>query len=364
MPNITPAQLSLELNVSQKRIRGILRELYGTLPEATTRWMLTDEQAEKVRARIGRSARAEPAVWTLEPGDTVHRRALHGAYNGSRQNGIVTLKTLPDILVFTDVRSGSAFGYHLFEGLQEDGSYSYTGEGQRGDQQLTRGNRALAESGSSGRPIRLFTVQGTSVTHVGEFATGDPTYWERTIPDVDGNPRTGLIFNLVPVDAAITLLAPESALKAPRADIEAWTPPKTSDVVVAVAAPEVSADRVVSRLEFALQSDFGTWLRAGGDEPRRLRLTSHGATIEPDLYVESRGWIVEAKKSSGREYVRTAIGQVLDYVHVAEQAGRSATPVVLLPSRPTPDLVELLGRHGITLVVRHDDEFEIVSSGF
>lgn len=361
MLDITPAQLSLELNLSQKRIRDVLRELYGTLPDGLTRWVLSDEQADALRAHIGRSARTDSAVWTLEPGDTVLRRALHAAYGGSRQNGIVTLKGLPDILVFTDVRSGSAFGYHLFEGLQEDGSYSYTGEGQRGDQQLTRGNRALAESGSNGRPIRLFTVQGTSVTYVGEFATGDPTYWERTIPDIDGKPRTGLIFNLVPVDAVSTLLAPASATEAPRADVDTWTPPNTSDVIVAVEAPEPPSDRVVSRLEFALQSDFGTWLRAGGEEPRRLRLTSHGATIEPDLYVESRGWIVEAKKSSGRDYVRTAIGQVLDYVHVAEQAGRSATPVVLLPSRPTPDLVALLGRHGITLVVRDDEEFEVVS---
>ena len=85
------------------------------------------------------------------------------------------------------------------------------------------------------------------------------------------------------------------------------------------------------------------------------------ATIEPDLYVESRGWIIEAKKSSGRHYVRTAIGQVLDYVHVAEQAGVAAAPVVLLPSRPTPDLVALLGRHGITLIVRGEAGFEVLT---
>ena len=79
MPDITPAQLSLELNVSQKRVRSVLRELYGTLPEGTTRWELTDEQADTARSRIGRAPRTDPALWTLEPGDIVLRRSLHAA---------------------------------------------------------------------------------------------------------------------------------------------------------------------------------------------------------------------------------------------------------------------------------------------
>lgn len=359
MPDLTPAQLSLELNVGQRHIRGVLRDLYGTLPEGTARWAVSDEQADAVRARIGGAAARETPTWTLEPGDTVLRRELHKTYGGSRQNGIVTLKTLPDILAFTDVRSGAAFGYHLFEGLQEDGSYSYTGEGQRGDQEMLRGNRALAESGRTGRPIRLFTVQGTSVTYVGEFATGDPTYWERTIPDVAGTLRKGFVFSLVPVVAQSELLAPSTS-RATIAELDDWTAPDASDVIVAIEAPDSLSDRIVSRLEFALQSEFGSWLKANGDEPQRLRLISAGATLEPDLYAPSRGWIVEAKKSSGRQYVRTAIGQVLDYVHVAEQAGISAVPVVLLPARPTADLVALLGRHRITLVVRSEGAFEVV----
>jgi hypothetical protein len=360
MPEITPAQLSLELSVDQRRIRDALRSRYSTLPTGVTRWRLTHEQADDVRAQFHGGTVPQRVAWTLEPGDTVLRRELHAAYGGSQQNGIVTLKSLPDIIAFTDPKSGEAFGYGLFEGLQPDGSYHYTGEGQQGDQEFVRGNRAIRDSSENERPIRLFTAQGTSVTYVGEFATGTPTYWERSIPGRDAVPRKGIIFNLVPVEADVSVLARTLPAHASPA-VTTWSPPDASDVVIAGQASETTSDRSVSRLEFALQADFGEWLKAQGHEPKRLRLPCNGTIIEPDLFAESRGWIVEAKKSTAREYVREAIGQVLDYVHVAERFRIIAIPVILLPGRPSTDLVELLHRHGITLAIRDGDGFEVLS---
>jgi hypothetical protein len=55
----TPAQLSLEVHVSQN--------------------------AEAVRARFADGSVVNDD-WTLEPGDTLLRRDLHQAYGGSRQN--------------------------------------------------------------------------------------------------------------------------------------------------------------------------------------------------------------------------------------------------------------------------------------
>lgn len=358
MPEITPAQLSLELNVDQRRIRDVVRSRNSTLPIGTTPWRLTHEQADDVRAQFP-GGTPHRIAWTLEPGDTVLRRELHAAYGGSQRNGIVTLKTLPDIVAFTDPKSGAAFGYSLFEGLQPDGSYHYTGEGQQGDQEFVRGNRAIRDSSETERPIRLFTVQGTSVTYVGEFATGMPTYWERSIPGRDGAPRKGIIFNLVPVEANVSFLAPALSAQGSPA-ITPWSPPDASDVVIAGQESEITSDRSVSRLEFALQADFGEWIGAQGHEPKRLRLPCDGTLIEPDLFVESRGWIVEAKKSTAREYVREAIGQVLDYVHVAERSNISAEPVILLPGRPGTDLVDLMHRHGIILAIRDGEGFEIL----
>ncbi|NQX12261.1 hypothetical protein HQQ80_11540 [Microbacteriaceae bacterium VKM Ac-2855] len=360
MPAITPADLSLELNISQKRVRDILRSIFGTLPPGTTRWVVTDEQADAVRDAVPSRERNGPAEWTLEIGDTVRRRAIHDRYRGQQQGGISTPKSIPDILVFSAPAQGAAFGYDTHEGFREDGSYAYTGEGQIGDMQFVRGNLALRDANLNSRPIRLFTTKGTNATYVGEFTTGDPTCWFETIADVNGNPRRGIIFNLIPVDADVRLFAPVGSPTQSAAQQSTWTPPDASDVIIVQEEPTVPGERVVSRVEFDLQSRFGTWLIQRGTPPTRLRLAVGPTTIEPDFYVEGESWIVEAKRSPARGFVRTAIGQVLDYVNVAERAGILARPVVLLPGFPEDDLVDLMHRLGIGLAVATADGFELL----
>lgn len=355
----TPAQLSLELNVNQKRIRDVLRERYGTLPDGVTRWAVDDEQAEFVRSRIGRSSRGlDRKQWTLEVGDTVRRREIHAAYGGQEQGGIVTPRSIPDILVITSPESGARHGYDAFEGLQEDGSFLYTGEGQYGSQVFARGNLALRDAAETGRPIRLFTKQGTSVTYVGEFTTGDPAFTIAIIPDSDKKSREGIIFKLVPVVADVEALAPPPEALVEADTTTSWFPPESSPYLVG--ASLVPSDRLASRIEFALQADFGRWIEERGETPQTLALVSAGAIIKPDLYVQESGWIVEAKKSPAREYVRTAIGQVLDYSLLARASGRDATPAILLPSRPVAHLERLLAELGIILIVRDGDGFSVI----
>ncbi|WP_447647245.1 hypothetical protein [Microbacterium forte] len=357
--SITPAQLSLELNVDQKRIRDVLRENYGTLPEGRSRWDLDDDQAGLIRTRFGRPPQAlDPKTWTLEIGDTVLRREIHAAYGGQEQGGIITPRSLPDILVITSPESGARHGYDAFEGLQEDGSFRYTGEGQYGDQVFARGNSALRDAAQSGRSIRLFTKQGTSVTYVGEFTTGEPAFEIETISDSDGNLRKGIIFKLVPVVADVDALSPLPETPPAPDRATSWAPPESSSY--AVGASSTPSDRVASRVEFALQADFGRWIMERGETPQTLALTSAGATIKPDLYVEESGWIVEAKKSPAREYVRAAIGQVLDYALLARKSGRTAVPAILLPSRPVVHLETLLSELGIALIVRDGEGFSVI----
>jgi hypothetical protein len=299
----------------------------------------------------------------LEIGDVVRRRSIHRAYGGQRQGGISTPKRISDILIFTDPKSGAQYGYDKYEGLREDGSYSYTGEGQYGPQPFVRGNLAIRDSAAEGRTIRLFTTNGPLATYVGAFTTGQPTYHVETIPDFAGNPRNGIIFNLVPIDADERLL-PAYGGGAPSAQpsVERWYPPDYSDVVVAPSDEILSGDRVVTRLEFELQSGFGEWLTDRGLAPHRLTLPIGSSSIEPDLYLPDLGWIVEAKRSSGRAFVRTAIGQVLDYVFVAKKSGVAGVPVILLPGRPDAELVELIQDLGIVLVVRNGSEFTVTGS--
>lgn len=53
--------------------------------------------------------------------------------------------------------------------------------------------------------------------------------------------------------------------------------------------------------------------------------------------------------------MRTTIGQVHDYVHVAQQHGIAPRPVILLPGNPTEQLQELLQNLGIALAVESED---------
>lgn len=362
MATITPAQLSIELQIPQKRIRDYLRSIYGTLPGEETRWQLTDQQADDVRTRFSEAPDVETR-WLLEPGDTVRRRSMHVAYGGQQQGGISTPRSRPEILIFTDPEAGARFGYDRFEGLREDGSYAYTGEGQYGPQGFMRGNRALRDAERDGKTIRLFRTKGTSATYVGAFTTGSPTYTIETIPDADGNPRDGIIFNLLPLNARVDLLPayggelePSESLLDYGGTPRVWSPPEFTDVIIP-GMERAPGERMVSRVEFELQAAFGEWIAAQGVLPQRLPLRAGSTVVEPDMFVAEWGWVVEAKRSTARGYVRTAIGQVLDYAHIARRAALPATPVILLPGPPEIDLRELMIMLGITLVTRTEGGF-------
>lgn len=350
MPITTLAELALQTGRAKLQVRNVLRALYGTVHEGVTRWDLSEAEVAAVLEALS-TDELPSTEWPLEVRDVVARRRIHDAYGGQEQSGIVTPRSIPDILIFTDPVSGARYGYDRFEGLDEDGSYWYTGQGQRGPQTFARGNLALRDAAVKGRTIRLFTTKGPLATYVGAFTNGQPTYRTETIRDVDGAPREGIIFNLVPLEADETLL-PTYAAASNETFIGEWNPPEFSDIVIPQVEPPDLGERVVSRVEFELQSTFGMWIASTGHPPKRLRLPAGSSSVEPDVYVPTKGWIVEAKKSSGRAYVRTAIGQVLDYVHIARLQHIEALPVILLPGRPEQDLVELIAELGITLAVR------------
>lgn len=361
MDPVTPAMLALEAGVSQKRVRDILRELYGNLPHDTTRWVLDDFQANEVRSRVAKVEDSK-SEWSLEIGDTVRRRLLHEQYGGGQQNGISTSSRTSDIFVFTNPCRGSRYGYDLLEGLQPDGSFAYTGEGTSGNQAFTRGNKALLNAADQGRIIRVFNASPPYATYVGAFTTDDQVCSFHELPGEDGEMRRAILFNLVPLDASPSLLAPNPGqLRMLKPQVAEWYPPDASDVNVILDATQLPpGDRVVSRVEFQLQADFGRWLSDRGTPPSRLRLPVAGAIIEPDMFVEAEGWVVEAKKSTGREYVRMAIGQVLDYTNNARGLDTHVTPMILLPGRAEADLAQLSADLGITLAARDGNSFELV----
>ncbi|MCS5495625.1 hypothetical protein NY547_00035 [Cnuibacter physcomitrellae] len=292
--------------------------------------------------------------WDIAVGETRKRRDVHRVYGGQQQQGISTPARSPNILLFTDPDKGRKYGYDAFEGLRDDGIYSYTGEGRAGPQEMTRGNLAILNSPATGKALRLFRTRGTSATYIGEFVLGDPPYTEQQIQDEKHNPRRGFIFNLAPVEWASDQLPTYGGGALAQADVIPWTPPAYDPVSMPASFLEA---RVGSRIEFELQSYFGSWRERRGSILKRLRIPVNGSVIVPDFYDETLGEVIEAKKSPARGYVRTAIGQVLDYCNNARQAGYSASPAVLLPGRPDADLIDLCKSLGIALYVREMNAF-------
>ncbi|MGZ3145851.1 EVE domain-containing protein [Lentzea chajnantorensis] len=113
-----------------------------------------------------------------------------------------------------------------------------------------------------------------------------------------------------------------------------------------------SGPRTVTFDEAKLIQQYGEYL---GRELRCLtvRLPS-GEQLVCDVFDEDVPMIIEAKKSASREHVRMAIGQLFDYRH---HLRRDAVQAVLLPSRPSSSVVDLLWSLGIKLIYRDGDVF-------
>jgi hypothetical protein len=109
--------------------------------------------------------------WTLSPGEAIRRVDLHAAYGGRRQGGIAPSARTPNVLIFSDPASGEQHGY--FDGWHDDGFFHYTGEGQRGDQQMRAGNAAILNHVRDGRALRVFDGAGGVVTYMDEFERAD-----------------------------------------------------------------------------------------------------------------------------------------------------------------------------------------------
>jgi len=124
------------------------------------------------------------ATWGLRPGDTVARTKLHDRYGGSRQGGIAPSATSPNVLIFTDPASGRQHGY--FDEWHDDTLY-YTGEGQRGDQEMTHGNRAILEHVAEARTLRLFEGSKGTVQYLGEMELGTPAWEWGQAPETGGS---------------------------------------------------------------------------------------------------------------------------------------------------------------------------------
>lgn len=124
------------------------------------------------------------------------RNDIHAVFGGQDQGGISTPSKHPFILIFTG-KSGEQYGYN--DGWHDDEVFLYTGEGQVGDMEFKRGNKAIRDHSINGKDILLFEAlgKGKPVRFLGGFSCQS---WDEFIgPDSAGEDRRCIQFHLIPV---------------------------------------------------------------------------------------------------------------------------------------------------------------------
>lgn len=118
------------------------------------------------------------------------RNDIHAVYGGNWQSGIAPSSNHPYIFIFSG-KSGKQHGYE--DGWDNPNVFSYTGEGQSGDMEFTRGNLALRDHLQNGKRVFLFEgVEKGWVRFVSEVELFDSDYFETH--NTEGNLRIGIKF--------------------------------------------------------------------------------------------------------------------------------------------------------------------------
>jgi 5-methylcytosine-specific restriction protein A len=95
------------------------------------------------------------------------RTDIHDKYGGNRQSGNAACAAHPYVFLFSSP-SGKDHGYDD-RWLSSD-EYLYTGEGQIGDMEMSRGNRAIHDHQRDGRELCLFQKRGSGIyEYLGAF---------------------------------------------------------------------------------------------------------------------------------------------------------------------------------------------------
>ena len=291
--------------------------------------------------------------WTLSPGQRIKRTTLHRQFGGQRQSGISPSRTTPNVFVFSDPSSGEKHGYR--DGWRRDGYFHYTGEGQRGDQQMVRGNRAILDAARDRRVLRVFDGVGGALEYQGRFALAErgPWYRARAHSTGKGRKRSVIVFRLRPIGSRVTTYIGKLAVKTE-------TRVKNVPIESRYAEEMVVSQRELyraKRRESALVQEFSSWMERKGHTVRRQMITpaNEPKALFTDIFVEDLNILVEAKGSTDRGSIRMAIGQLLDYRRFSKT--RPPKCAVLLPALPGKDLLELLAYAGVSVLHRLKGSF-------
>ena len=316
--------------------------------------------------------------WKEKVGDVLTRQERKERYGGSTMGGIEPSKTSDNVFIYSDPSKGEQHGYN-YDGWDPDEEiFLYTGDGRKGPQTLSGGNRSIFEHRESGKALRLYVADGVvpgSQTkrhvYIGEFELdAERPFTREPAPDDDGNKREVYVWRLRPVgadylhrDRDLSDLAEEDP-----AGTRAETVPFASHLGESINIPlersagdsfEVSAAaaRIAEKRENALVERFAGTLLTKHHEVARRKITPAGQLVSlfTDIYDVTEGELFEAKATARREDVRMAVGQLFDYRRHMP-AGTKLT--VLLPSRPSADVLHFIRSVGFSCVYESDEGFK------
>ncbi len=130
----------------------------------------------------------------FERGKTYRRRTdLHARFGGNGQSGIAPCAEHPYVFLFS-APAGEQYGYE--DGWLSTTQFAYTGEGQVGDMEMARGNRAIQRHAADGRELHLFekTDRSGFYRYLGQFQY--VSHQLRRGSDMDGEERSQIVFTL------------------------------------------------------------------------------------------------------------------------------------------------------------------------
>ncbi|WP_166503550.1 hypothetical protein [Modestobacter italicus] len=112
--------------------------------------------------------------------------------------------------------------------------------------------------------------------------------------------------------------------------------------------------RIVVRAEAQLVTRYLAWLAKKGRDMSSVLLPSESGALRVDLFDPAQNLLIEAKAKSSREYIRYAIGQLMDY---RRRISPPPSLAVLLPEAPARDMLELLSQLHISVIFESGSRF-------
>jgi hypothetical protein len=292
----------------------------------------------------------------LNVGEQLTRREVHARYGGRQQGGIGPSSRARVVLFFTDPDTGHQHGY--YDGWGDDGLFHYVGEGQRGDQRLVQGNKAIIDHREDGRTLEGFRATGVTVTYLGEFELVDYYFTDAHETGNTDVLRQVIVFRLRPKGDVPVELPHLPVTPTPYPTVQV-VPVEEQHTERAFVAPNREPYEL-ERREAGLVNRYRQHLQRQGHRVSRLCVVPPGEArpLYSDLWDETSQELIEAKGTVTRDHIRHAVGQLLDYGRFAD----AKTYAVLVPSQPRDDLLAYLASAHVDAIYPDGDTWARVTA--